>query len=157
MIASDFPAGEESVLWIAHMTPYRHELEKGCNPVFLLPHQAILPTRLCCSYAIFLVVHAKWIHMFYLFSILGVNRGENAVLRAEEKDSWSGLWMGLWGLMLEEMLIGASLTWEAWSAPHWTHQKGQLMIPALWELPFLFTTNPGPWGDGREDWWLIWV
>lgn len=156
MIASDFPAGEESVLWIAHMTPYRHELEKGCNPVFLLPHQAILPTRLCCSYAIFLVVHAKWIHMFYLFSILGVNRGENAMLRAEEKDSWSGLWMGLWGLMLE-MFIGASLTWEAWSAPHWTHQKGQLWSQLSRNFHFLFTTNPGPWGDGRGDWWLVWV
>lgn len=84
-VVSDIPAGGESVLWIAHMTPYRHELEKGWNPVFLLPHQAILSTRLCCSYAIFLVVHAKWIHMFYLFSILGVNEGENTVLRTEKK------------------------------------------------------------------------
>lgn len=54
-----FTASEESVLWIAHMTPYRHELEKGCNSVSLLSHQTILSTRLCCSYAIFLVVHVK--------------------------------------------------------------------------------------------------
>lgn len=47
--------------------------------------------------------------------------------------------------MLEELLIEASLIWEAPSVPHWTHQKGELMIPALLELPFLFTTNPGPW------------
>lgn len=52
--------------------------------------------------------------MFYLFSILGVNEGENMVLRTEKKKTAeSGLWMGFLGLLLEEVFIGASLAWKA--------------------------------------------
>ena len=44
--------------------------------------------------------------MFYLFSILGVNEGENTVLRTEEKKiPGSGPWTRLLGLALEEVFI----------------------------------------------------
>lgn len=44
--------------------------------------------------------------MFYLFSILGVNEGQNTVLRTEKKKiPGSGPWAGLLGLALEEVFI----------------------------------------------------
>lgn len=79
--------------------------------------------------------------MFYLFLIPGVNEGENTVLRREkEKIARPGPWMGLWGLVLEEVFIGASLM----ITPTLDLSERKAVIPALLELLFLFTINPGP-------------
>lgn len=78
--------------------------------------------------------------MFYLFLILGVNEGENTVLRREkEKITGPGPWMGLWGLVLEGVFIGASLM----ITPTLDPSERKAVIPVLLELPLLFTINPG--------------
>lgn len=65
----------------------------------------------------------------YVLSLLnpGCKWGENRVLTAEKKRiPGFDPWMGLWALVLDEVFIGALLTWEVALAPYWTPQKGEL-------------------------------
>lgn len=90
--------------------------------------------------------------MFYLFSILGVNEGENTVLRTEKKKiPGSGLWTGLWGLALEECL---SRTSQARSAPLWTHPLGRESYDpsSLGTSAFVYPQTLDHGGNGKEDW-----
>lgn len=103
-----------------------------------------LSTRLCCSYAIFLVVHAKWIHMFYLFLIPGVNEGENMVLR-REKEKIAGtlgtcVGRGVYRAIADDHPHTGPIRKESWDP---SSLGTSVLFFVFW---FFFTINPGPWG-----------
>lgn len=63
---------------MVHMTPPRHELERGCDPVLLLsPLDHSFCTQLCCVFAIYLFILRESI--CFTSSHLGVSEGEDTI------------------------------------------------------------------------------
>lgn len=90
--------------------------------------------------------------MFYVFSILGVNKGENRVLRTEKKRiPGSDPWMGLWGCVGRGVYRGiADMGGMISAALDLSERKA--MIPLSQNFSFCLPSALDHGGNGNEGW-----